>query len=160
MDPASIIGVTAAALQFAECGWKFALTAKRLYDSKPDDPGSLQDLDAISQEVDSVSSQLSSKASLLSSHKNNDSLRSLSECKRMAAEIADLVRDCCPKERGKFGQSIIAAAKTMLKKDRIEALERRLSSYQDLLSLQLVAMMRLVHTYPALHRGVRAYLLL
>ena len=143
MDPISIIGVTAAALQFAEHGWKFTVLAKSLYDSKADNHATLKHLDIITKELDALYIQLSSEASKISSRKTNSSLRSLSsQCKRMADDITKIVRDCCPKERGKFAQALVAAAKAMLNKDKIETLERQLSSYQDLLSLQLIATMR------------------
>jgi hypothetical protein len=145
MDPASIIGVTAAVLDFLDHGVKVVSVAKNIYDSASGKSVDLERMEQLCREMRELAQRLSSSSDEDPGTPAQKSLSSLAkQCLVTTDDIIELLVKCTAKSTRSLGPSLVAAVKSIIKKDKIDLWQRRLASTQVSLNTALLAVMRLV----------------
>jgi len=141
MDPASIIGTTAASLQFLGVVLRLVANVDKICKSRYEDVSpEIADIDLAHAEMGKV---LDAIASHHTSQETEppDGAATLSlakECLSLSAELKETVERCYPRQGGTI--RILWAAVTMLfKREQVSAMQQRLERLQNLVSLQLAS---------------------
>jgi hypothetical protein len=143
MEAVAIIGLMSNVLEFMDHRYKFVTFAKNIYDSTTGKIRDHERLEEFTTSMQELSTRLDVKRP---GAEQSDDERNLSrlalDCRKLAEETLLLLRKTKAKKEQSFLESAKAAFRTMLKKDEIMKMERRLDQCQSQLDLQLTVMMR------------------
>jgi hypothetical protein len=148
MEPFTALGLAGNVIQFVDFGMRLLSETHEIYQSSSGSPTGIIEIESIFQDLSNLGAKL--KISSISPSKpsgispEEQALVELAgSCKRLAddllATIKDLkVNDGPNRKWRSFRQGLI----TLWKKDKIDAVQKRLDNFRKQLSLQLLAILR------------------
>jgi len=147
LDPFTSLGLAGNIVQFVDFSRKLISESYQLYKSATGTLPENHELAMIAETLGELSSKLTSSSLSdvrpiqLSQHEKNLQMIGIS-CKSVAEELRATVEDLRVKGKYNKWQSFRQALRSVWKKDKIQALEKRLDSFRQELTVHLVAILR------------------
>ena len=143
MDPATIIGTTAAILDFIDDAWKLIRTAYSIYGSVSGSTIENERLEDVTSKMTELSGELQWQGTLQPQSTEDARIADLAEqCRELCQSIIDLLQRTKTKKIHSLRQSLKAAALTIWTKGTIADLQNKLLFCTNQLNTHLTAIMR------------------
>ena len=147
LDPFSALGLASNIVQFVDFSSKLISESRELYRSVSGITIENGEVKEATEELQRLCDRLAglrmTSSTTTGLPKDEECLKILAiSCKETSHELLSALRDITAQEPRKKWQTFRVALKSVLRKDQIQELEKKLDSYRSQLALQLMSMSR------------------
>jgi hypothetical protein len=146
VDPFTALGLAGNIVQFVDFLCKLLSESRSLYESSTGASDDNIVLEKIANDLSLLTSELTTSSSPAVLPASSELLETATLCKQVAAELSQALDELKVKGPHKKWKSFVQALRSVMKKEQIQALARRLDTVQRQLNTRLLVLLSCVHS--------------